>query len=920
MKHMPPHPDVQWHHLEQADVCHLVNVDPQFGLTDREAARRHDTDGPNRLSPRKRRSEWMRFLLQFHAPLVYILLTATLVTLWLGAWVDAGVIFGVVLINAIVGFIQEFKAERSIEALSRTVSTTATVRRNETTIQVPSETLVHGDVVLIQSGDKVPADLRLIAVHDLQVDESMLTGESMPVEKASPQLPAEAVLADRKNMAFAGSLTTYGRAEGVVVSIGDATEVGRVARLLGETIDLDTPLTRKLAQFSRVLLIVILALTAAAFIVGVLRGQQVVDVFLGAVALAVGAVPEGLPAAVTITLAIGVTRMAGRRVIVRRLPAVEALGSTTVICSDKTGTLTENQMTVRQIWAANVSYAVTGDGYEPRGAIERDGSKVELQSNAALRETLLAGLLCNDSRLHHDKGRFEAQGDPTEVAMIVAAQKAGLVREDEERKWPRDEVIPFESLHQYMATLHRAPNGQENVIYKKGAVERLLERCTEVLGADDAERPIDRHAIHRAADEMASKGMRVLAFAQLRSPRGRQRLTHAVDGMVFLGLQGMIDPPRAEAMQAVKNCRLAGIAVKMITGDHLTTAKVIAEQMGLGDGFPPGYKDAPVPKDAVESKPAGLFAVSGHELKAMSDEHLADAAIRASVFARVSPEEKLRLVRALQSRGHVVAMTGDGVNDAPALKQADIGIAMGLAGTDVAKGAADMVLTDDNFASIAAAVEEGRGVYDNLTKFMVWTLPTNIGEAVVLLVAIVTGTALPLLPVQLLWINMTTVVFLGTSLVFEPRESDLMLRPPRDPTTPILTHPLIMRTGLVTLILLVGAFGLFYFEQSLFNATLAEARTIVVNVIVMVEIFYLLNCRSMTRSMFHVGVFSNPWVIAGIAVMLAAQAAITYVPAMNTLFHTAPLGASAWVHILGVGVVSGVIVGIEKRVRRTVGI
>ena len=886
-----------WHQLPAEEVVQLLETDLQAGLTAAEVRRRSAKFGPNRLTFKKGRGEWMRFLLQFHQPLLYVLLAASAVTAALGEWVDASVIFGVVFLNAVVGYIQESRAEKAINALAQMVVTAATVRRDDRRQRVPSEDLVPGDIVLLESGDKVPADLRLFEVRNLQVDESALTGESVPVPKHGDVLALDTILAERRNLAFAGTLVTYGRAEGVVWATGDRTEMGRIAWLISEATDLSTPLTRKIAHFSRMMLWAILGLAAATFALGIWRGEAAFEMFMAAVALAVGAIPEGLPAAVTITLAIGVSRMARRRAIIRKLPAVETLGSTTVICSDKTGTLTENQMTVQALHAGGVRYAVTGSGYEPRGEIlDPAGRPVDPVSRVALTECLRAGLLCNDAQLVREKERWIVQGDPTEAALIVVAEKAGLAHVETSERSPRLDAIPFESEHQFMATLHGGGK-TGHVIYKKGAVERLLDRCATTLDDSGGLQEIDREAVRRAADELAARGLRVLAFARRLAPREQRRVEHrhVTEGLTFLGLQGMIDPPRPEAIDAVGQCRAAGITVKMITGDHLLTAAAIARTIGL-EGT------------------ADRFAVSGRELERLGDEALAEVAEHAAVFARVAPEQKLRLVRALQARGHVVAMTGDGVNDAPALKQADIGVAMGITGTDVAKGAADMILTDDNFASIEAAVEEGRNVFDNLMKFIVWTLPTNAGEGLVILAAIVAGVALPALPVQILWINMMSALLLGLMLVFEPKERDLMQRPPRDPREPILTFELVMRTGFVTLIMLAGAFGLFLWEQTR-GATLAEARTIVVNVIVVVEIFYLLNCRSLTRSMLSIGFFSNPWILWGCAAMLAAQLVLTYAPVMNRLFHTAPMAAEAWLHVFAVGLAAFAAVGLEKWIR-----
>ncbi|MBM3882977.1 MAG: cation-transporting P-type ATPase [Verrucomicrobia bacterium] len=892
---------IAWHQLQKEEVVQFLGVDLRSGLPADEVKQRQQRFGPNRLTAQKRRSELVRFLLQFHAPLLYILLAATVISLFLGEWVDASVIFGVVLVNAIVGYLQEAKAERAIEALSRMVLTEATVRRDGRKQRVPSVELVPGDVVVLQSGDRVPADLRLFQVRDLQVDESALTGESVPVEKHVGALALDTILAERRNLVFAATHVTYGQAEAVVWAIGDQTEMGRIARLVSEAVSLSTPLTRKIAQFSKVLLIVILALAAVTFGVGVWRGESLVAMFMAAVALAVGAIPEGLPAAVTITLAIGVARMARRRAIIRKLPAVETLGSTTVICSDKTGTLTENQMTVQQIYAGGEFFEVTGAGYEPQGEIRRNARPVFAPGHAALRECLKAGLLCNDAQLARQNDRLVVQGDPTEAALIVSAQKAGLSETELNSHHPRLDVVPFESELQYMATLHATQDGGANLMCMKGAVERVLDRCTSALQEDGRETTLDKEEVCRLADELASQGLRVLAFAGRRISPDQNRIAHPdlAGGLTFLGLQGMIDPPRAEAIEALRKCQTAGISVKMITGDHVLTAKAIAGQIGL---------------NGAREQRHELLAVNGRELDQTSDAELADVAERAAVFARVAPEQKLRLVRALQGRGHVVAMTGDGVNDAPALKQADIGVAMGIAGTDVAKGAADMLLTDDNFASIEAAVEEGRNVFDNLTKFIVWTLPTNFGEGLTILAAVFMGVMLPILPVQLLYVNMATALLLGLFLVFEPKERDLMERPPRDPKMPILTGALMTRIGLVSFLMLAGAFGLFLWEQER-GASLAQARTTVVNVVVMVELFYLFNCRSLTRSMFAVGVFSNRWLIAGVLAMIAAQLAVTYTPALNHLFHTAPLPADAWLRILGVALAAYAAVGIEKWLR-----
>lgn len=889
-----------WHHTSTDEAARLLGVNPETGLSPEEAAVRLKKFGPNRLTARKSMSEWKRFLLQFHQPLVYILLVATAVTAWLGEWVDSSVIFGVVLMNALIGYLQESKAEKAIGALAGMVTTSATVRRGGQKLRISSTELVPGDTVLLESGDKVPADLRLCEVRSLQVDESALTGESVAVEKHAEALGRDTVLADRRNLAFAGSLVTYGRAEGLVWATGDRTEMGRIAWLLAEAPDLSTPLTKKIAAFSRLCVWAILALAVVTFAVGLLRGENAVEMFMAAIALAVGAIPEGLPAAVTITLAIGVSRMARRQALIRKLPAVETLGSTTVICSDKTGTLTENQMTVQEIYAGGAFYTVSGGGYDPSGDIlDEQGHQPGTETHPALRECLLAGLLCNDSQILRENGRWALQGDPTEAALIVVAEKAGLAHAEVSRLQPRLDAIPFESEHQYMATLHGGNGRHAQVIYKKGAVEKLLERCATMLNAQGQEEPLDRERILGVADQMASRGLRVLAFASRHSRHRHLEHQHVRSGLTFLGLQGMMDPPRAEAVEAIRLCQTAGIQVKMITGDHLLTAQAIARKVGL--------------KGASEG-----YAWNGQDLEQMNDVAFAEAASKAAVFARVAPEQKLRLVRALQSQGHVVAMTGDGVNDAPALKQADIGVAMGIAGTDVAKSAADMILTNDNFSSIKAAVEEGRNVFDNLTKFIVWTLPTNIGESLVILGAILVGSALPALPVQMLWINLATSVLLGLFLVFEPKEHDLMKRPPRDPKAPILTFPLLMRTGLVSLMILGGAFGLFVWEQRQ-GATLAEARTVVVNVLVMVELFYLLNCRSLVHSMRSLGYFSNPLIWAGIAGMITAQLLFTYAPFMNRLFHTSPISLESWLRVLAVGVTAFAVVGFEKWIRLKAG-
>jgi Ca2+-transporting ATPase len=888
-----------WHELSVSDVAELLETDLANGLSAVEVESRLKRYGRNQVTEKPGTPAWKRFVLQFHQPLIYILLIASGLTLALGEIVDGFVIFGVVLILGVIGYIQETKAEDAIRALTKMLVTQATVRREGRKQRVPSIKLVPGDVVLLQSGDRVSADLRLVRVRSLEIDESTLTGESLPSRKHVHPLAQDTVLADRKNLAFAGTLVTRGEAEGVVWATGDETETGRIARLISEAVDLSTPLTRRVAQFSRILLWLILAFAAFAFVVGVWRGEKVVEMFVAAVALAVGAIPEGLPAAVTIVLAVGVARMARRRAIIRRLPTVETLGSTTVICSDKTGTLTENEMTVQEIYAGGELYEVTGTGYDRNGAIQQGGQPITPEERPALVACLRAGSLCNDAILIHENGRTRVEGDPTEAALIVAAEKSGLVHAQVQRDLERLDAIPFESEYQFMATLHGGKDG--HIIYKKGALERIVSRCSTVLDRAGNENLIDAEKIFAAAEVMAAKGLRVLAFAQRKAGHGQRELGHhhVERNLTFLGLQGMMDPPRPEAIAAVRRCQNAGIAVKMITGDHLLTARAIAQQIGLRGGSDDETPDA----------------ITGRGLERASDEELRTLAQDSAVFARVTPEQKLRLVKALQSHGEIVAMTGDGVNDAPALKQADIGIAMGTSGTDVAKNAADMILTDDNFASIEAAVEEGRSIFDNLKKFVVWTLPTNVGESCVLLAAIVLGTALPMLPVQLLWINMTAVTLLGTMLVFEPKESDLMDRPPRDPNQPILTFPLFMRTGFVSLLLLTGGFALFLWELRRENASLAEARTVVVNAIVMAEAFYLLNCRSLTRSIFSLGIFSNVWVLLGIGVIIAVQTLFTYAPVMNGLFHSAPIDADSWSRIVAMAVVVFAAVELEKWIR-----
>nr|CEL19737.1 Cation-transporting ATPase, E1-E2 family [Kibdelosporangium sp. MJ126-NF4]CTQ96962.1 Cation-transporting ATPase [Kibdelosporangium sp. MJ126-NF4] len=841
-------------------LAELLGIDPDQGMSAAQVERRRAQFGPNILPVESDGGALLRFVRQCHDPLVYVLLVSVAVTLSMAHFVDAGVILGVVLLNAVIGYVQESRARSALDALSRMIPAEAAVVRDGVTVKVPAEDLVPGDVVVLQAGDKVAADVRLVVADSLEVDESALTGESVPVSKDEDVvLPDGTVLADRRNMAYSGTVVTRGAGRGVVVATGVDTELGLVNKLVGAANATRTPLTRKLTGFSRQLALVIVGLAVVTFGIGLFRGSPAGEMFTAAVALAVGAIPEGLPAAVTIVLAIGVVRMSRRNAIVRRLPAVETLGGTTVVCTDKTGTLTANEMTVKAVVVGSRSHEVTGLGYASDGHVEG------LDEDA--RECLLAGALCNDTSLRPADGGWEVVGDPTEAALLVSATKAGV----DTSGYSRIDVLPFDSARQLMVTLHRGPDGL--VGYIKGAVEQVLA----LTGGGDCS----------LAEQWAATGLRVLAFARFTPLPGvyRIELDDLSGRAVLLGFQVMHDPSRPEALAAVAACRQAGIEVKMITGDHGATARAIADDFGLGQGV-----------------------VSGTEINATPDDDLA----RMSVFARVSPEQKLRLVELLQRKGHVVAMTGDGVNDAPALRQADIGVAMGRGGTQAAKEAADMVLADDNFATIEAAVEEGRGVFDNLRKFLAWTLPTNIAEGLVILVAIVAGAVLPILPVQILWINMTTAVFLGLALAFEPKESGIMLRRPRSPSLPLLTVDLVRRIVLVSLVLVTAAFWMFQGLMDM-GAPVAEARTAAINVFVVVQIAYLISCRSLDR--FRLGGW-NRWLLGGIGLMVGLQALITYVPVLNTLFHTAPLTGGVWLVILAAGVAAFFVVEVDKLVWR----
>jgi len=876
-----------WHCLDLGTAAARLEARFDDGLREDEVLERRAVHGENRMTPKAGKGPLLRFALQFGQPLVLVLLLAGTVTALLGEWVDAGVIFGVTLINAVIGFIQEGRAENALAALARSLRSEVTVLRGGCKQRLSSTALVPGDVVLLTAGDKVPADLRLFLAKDLRAIEAMLTGESTAVAKHDDVLPEDTLLAERCNMAYAGTVMISGQGAGVVVATGDRTETGRISRLIADTPDLATPLTRRMAVFSNWLLIAIGLLAVLTFAVGLGRGESAFSMFMAAVALAVGAIPEGLPAAMTITLAIGVSRMAKRRAIIRKLPAVETLGSTTVICSDKTGTLTENQMTVRELYAGGLRTTVSGNGYAPGGKIG-EGTKI----GGALRECLLAGVLCNDAALHQANRHWEVVGDPTEGALLVVARKAGFDEGTLQKLFPRLDEIPFDSARQYMATLHDIEGVR--LAYYKGALEQLLPQSRSMLDADGRAVAVRKKEIKFAARSMAEAGLRVLAVARIAVGSARVLDPSAPEGLEFIGLVGMVDPPRPEAIAAVRTCHAAGIEVKMITGDHAFTALSIARQLGITNN--------------------GETALTGRDLAALDDEGLRAVVGTVNVFARVDPTQKLRLVRALQANGEVVAMTGDGVNDAPALKQADIGIAMGLAGTEVAKDAADMVLTDDDFAAIEAAVEEGRGVYDNLVKFITWTLPTNFGEGLVILAAVIAGATLPITPLQILWINMTTAVFLGLMLAFEPIERNVMHRPPRPPATPILDAVLVWRIVLVSLLLLAGSFGLFLLEIAQGNS-LAEARTVAVNVFVVVEAMYLFNCRSLTQSARRVGLFSNPAIWYGVLTMALLQALLTYLPLMNRLFATAPIGGREWLEILAFGVLAFLVVGIDKHLR-----
>lgn len=882
---------MDWYQLDTKDVFEKLGASRE-GLSGGEVERRLSEYGLNKLVEAEKISKLRLLLHQFTSPLIYILLAAGLVTTILGEYVDSGVIAAVVVLNAVIGFIQEHKAEKSVRALKKMVVARARVIRDGREKEIDSEQLVPGDIVLLTSGVKVPADVRLFQVLELRIEEAMLTGESVPAEKSHPALSEENLIpGDQTNMGFMGTIVVSGRGKGIVVGTGDNTALGKISLEVKDVGQVKAPIIDKINAFARNIGLLVGAASILVFFAAFLAGEDLEQMFMTAVAAAVATIPEGLPIVVTVTLAIGVSRMADQNAIVRKLHAVETLGSTTVIGSDKTGTLTKNEMTVILAYDGTDVFEFTGTGYEPEGELLHDETPVKVEDHENLKQVLRIGLLCNESDVYEEDGEYRLDGDPTEGALVVSAIKAGIDLEREREDFPQIGLIPFESERGYMATLHE--QGERKVVFVKGSVERLLDKCENCATRDDLS-----GEINRIVDAFAREGLRVLAMGFKEVANDVEEITHGdiEDGLVFAGLQGMIDPPREEARQAIRKCGQAGIRTVMITGDHAITAQAIAQDLGIGS------------HEQVE-------VLTGKDLETMDDEDLFGKVQDVSVYARVSPAHKLRIVQQLKNHGEIVAVTGDGVNDAPALKAAHIGVAMGRTGTDVAKEAADMVITDDNFASIFNAVREGRVVYDNIKKVIFFLIPTGIAAVLSIIGALMLGLPVPYVPAQLLWINLVTNGLQDVALAFEPGEKGIIDRPPRDPREGIMTSLLIQRIALVGIAISVGV--IFNYRAALNSGdSIEQARTVAVTTMVFFQFFQAYNARSELGSIFRINPMSNLFLFFGMIAAFFAQLAVLYVPVFQRIFRTVPLAAPEWLEVILVSITIIVIVEIDKWIRR----
>lgn len=883
-----------WYQMSAEETLQKLNTHPDKGLPAKEAARRLDEQGPNELSEGKTISPVTLFLNQFKDFMVLVLMGATLISGLLGEFLDAITIIAIILMNGILGFIQEFRAERSLRALKELSAPHAKVVRDGVIVQIPAKELVPGDVIALEAGDRVPADIRWLTTNNIHVEESALTGESVPVIKHTSQLDSGDVpLGDQRNLGFMGTLITLGTARAVVVRSGMDTEMGKIAGLIESTEEMETPLQHRLEQLGKILIIVALGLTVMVVAAGILHGQPAYAMFLAGVSLAVAAIPEGLPAIVTIALALGVQRMIKRNAIVRKLPSVETLGCASVICSDKTGTLTQNKMTVTHLWMGGDLMEVTGEGYEPRGEIKQSGKTADVRRDQTLRRLLQVAALCNNAELVQEEnlnkgkkgkekteGAWIVKGDPTEGALVVLSSKAGLSPASLNGLYRRVAEFPFDSDRKRMSVLLEHQGGR--MVFAKGAPDVLLDQCSYVLWEDKVI-PFTgtlKQKVMAANEGMAKSALRVLGFAY-REVKGAERCESAEQAetnLIFVGLTGMIDPPRKEVRDAIVKCKKAGIKTIMITGDHQTTAEAIARQLGM--------------------LPTGGLAINGSQLAAMSDEQLDDRIEDIYVYARVSPEHKLRIVKALQKRGHVVAMTGDGVNDAPAIKAADIGISMGINGTDVSKEASALILSDDNFATIVAAIEEGRGIYENIRKFIRYLLASNVGEILTMFLAMMLGMPLPLIPIQILWVNLVTDGLPAMALGVDQPEKDLMQHKPRQAKENIFARRLgwkIISRGIVIGVCTLAAFWITLQSGPDGDAaTLVHAQTVAFATLVLAQLIHVFDCRS-SRSIFHRNPFQNKYLVFAVLSSLVLMLAVMYIDPLQPIFKTVDLGVKDWI-------------------------